>query len=117
MKNVIREAYEQARQEQLHTAPERPMPPWENLPLEIRESMLKMFYAGRLNALQEKGSREILADADVKDIEQLHDRIADLRATLYFVLESGALDSDRKVREVVRREVRDVVHRVLGEAT
>jgi hypothetical protein len=112
MKNVIREAYEQARQEQLHTAPERPMPPWENLPLEIRESMLKMFYAGRLSALQEKGSdvvREILADADVKDIEQLHDRIADLRAALYFVLESGALDSDRGVREVVRR--------VLGEAT
>lgn len=111
MKNAIREAYERACQEQLHTAPERPMPPWENLPLEIRESMLKMFYAGRLNALQEKGSdvvREILADADVKDIVQMHDRIADLRAALYHVLESGVLANDREVREVVRRVLGEV---------
>jgi len=111
MKNAIREAYEQARQERSHKdpAPERPLPPWEQLPLEMREALIAMFYAGRLNAFQEKDSdvvREILADADVRNVEQLHDRIAELKAALHQVLASGALNDG---------EIRDVVRSALGE--
>ena len=48
--------YEQARQEQSRNGavPLRPLPPWEKLPPEIREAMIHIFYAGRLEAIREE---------------------------------------------------------------
>jgi len=50
---AVREAYEEARQEQLRSDPERPLPPWEILPLAMREAMIHIFYAGGKAALRE----------------------------------------------------------------
>jgi len=51
--------YEQARQEQSRNGavPLRPLPPWEKLPPEIREAMIHIFYAGRLEAIREEDNR------------------------------------------------------------
>jgi hypothetical protein len=57
---VIRNAYEKARREQLrtdHPIPLWPLPAWEKLPREIRDLMISIFYAGRLDALKEEDSK------------------------------------------------------------
>ena len=52
-------AYEQARREQSPNGavPLRPLPPWEKLPPEIREAIIHIFYAGRLEAIREEDNR------------------------------------------------------------
>jgi hypothetical protein len=56
-----RTVYEQARQEQSRNGavPLRRLPPWENLPPEIREAMIHIFYAGRIEAIQEADNRRV----------------------------------------------------------
>jgi hypothetical protein len=56
-------AYKQARQEQLQeqsrngAVPLRPLPPWQKLPSELREAMIHVFYAGRMDALRQEDIR------------------------------------------------------------
>ena len=56
---VIRDAYEEARREQSRADPIPlwPLPAWEKLPREIRDLMISIFYAGRLDALKEEDSK------------------------------------------------------------
>jgi hypothetical protein len=54
--NAIRNAYEKARREQSRadSAPRWSLPQWEKLPREVRDLMISVFYAGRLDALREE---------------------------------------------------------------
>jgi hypothetical protein len=53
-------AYEQARRQQSRNGavPLRPLPPWEKLPLEMREAMIQIFYAGRLDTIRAADNRK-----------------------------------------------------------